>query len=440
MIMKKLFNLMIAGMALTSFSVGAQTYVNDMLQADVERDCYIEGGSLLYNDNADAFYGDGSYVQKSSASIPSALIFNRDIWGNKNLTGFIINVLVPNDRPDFDEFITVEYSTDELNYHEIPDMKIEKSYDAVQGNSYWIDVWYQAALPAGVKEIKVTMVANEEVANWIPCYRRTEIFYEGGDAYEYVQPPYLMIVPTEFAVDFETENYSIDMAGSQNATSTIEVVDNPVKDEVNGSDKVLKIVQDPTDSNWGWENADWFGVAIGMLSGEDNQLTEITEADGRYLHFQILRSENSVFGMETWGGTCAYKNQEIPFTGSENWQEIVIDLQEYIGTTFQQFYFSPNEKYGTDNVTVAETTYLDNIYISDASTPSGIADNEVSALRAWGGQGTLYVQGEASEVFVYSVSGVEIGAYAFDGFLQVNLVSGIYLVKSGDSVSKVIVY
>ncbi len=438
--MRKLFNLMIAGALLASFSVNAQTYVNEMLQADVERDCYIEGGTLLYNDNGDAYYGDGSYVQKSSASIPSSVSFTRDIWGNKNITGFIVNILIPNDRPDFDKFLTIEYSVDEETYQEVPDLKIEKSYDAVQGNNYWIDLWYQASLPEGVKEIKVTMVARDDVANWIPCYRRTEIFYEGGTPYEYTKPPYLMIVPTEFAVDFETENYSIDMAGSENATSTIEVVDNPVKDAVNGSDKVLKIVQDPSDPNWGWENADWFGVAIGLLSGEDNQLTEISEADGRYLHFSILRSENSVFGMETWGGTCAYKNQEIPFTGSENWQEIVIDLADYIGTTFKQFYFSPNERYGTDNIAVAETTYLDNIYISDSSASSGIADNIVSASKVWGGNGMLYVEGEAGEVSVYSVAGVEIGAYALDGFLQVELARGIYLVKSGNTVSKVIVY
>ena len=67
--------------------------------------------------------------------------------GNKNLTGFIVNVLVPNDRMDFDQFIKIEYSTDELNYQEVPDMKVEKSYDAVLGNNYWIDVWYQGALP-----------------------------------------------------------------------------------------------------------------------------------------------------------------------------------------------------------------------------------------------------------------------------------------------------
>lgn len=225
--MKKIFNLVAVGMVLASVNVNAQTYVNEMTQADVERDCYIEGGSALFNDAADAYYGDGSYVQKSSASTPTAFIFNRDIWGNKNLTGFIVNVLVPNDRMDF---------------------------------------------------------------------------------------------------------------------------------------------------------------------------------------------------------------------GSENWQEVVIDLEEYIGSTFKQFYFSPNEKFGTDNVAVAETTYLDNIYISDVATSSGIADNVVSTSKVWGGKGALYVEGEAGEMSVYSVSGMEIGKYALNGFLQIDIERGIYLVKIGDTTSKIVVY
>lgn len=50
-------------MVLASVNVNAQTYVNEMTQADVERDCYIEGGSALFNDAADTYYGDGSYVQ-----------------------------------------------------------------------------------------------------------------------------------------------------------------------------------------------------------------------------------------------------------------------------------------------------------------------------------------------------------------------------------------
>ena len=76
----------------------AQTYVNDMLQEQVERDCYIEGGSALFNDESAVYYDDGSYVQKSSPATPTAFIFNRDVWGNKNLTGFIVNMLVPQDR------------------------------------------------------------------------------------------------------------------------------------------------------------------------------------------------------------------------------------------------------------------------------------------------------------------------------------------------------
>lgn len=437
--MKKFFFLAALGMAFATQSANAQTYVNEMIQADVEQDCFIEGGGVLYNDAATAHYEDGSYVQKASASTPTAFIFNRDIWGNKNCTGFIINILFPNDRADFDKFVKIEYSTDELNYHEIPDIKIEKSYDSVAGNNYWIDMWCQSALPAGVKEVKVTLLANEESANWIPCYRRTEIFYEGGDKYEYVKPPYLMVVPTEFAVDFETENYSIDMSGSQNTTSTIEVVENPVKDAVNGSAKALKIVQDPTDSNWGWGNADWFGVAVGLLDGEDNQLTEITE-NGRYLHFSVLRTENSVFGMETWGGTCAYKNQELPFTGAENkWQEIVIDLEEFIGTTFKQFYFSPNEKFGTDNIAVAETTYIDNLHISESAT-SSVAENIASNVKAFGGNGIITVSGEACEVSIYTISGTQVGSFASNGTSEFEAAPGIYLVKTGNTVSKVIVY
>lgn len=139
--MKKFFFLAALGMAFATQSANAQTYVNEMIQADVEQDCFIEGGGVLYNDAADAYYEDGSYVQKASASTPTAFIFNRDIWGNKNCTGFIFNILFTNDRTDFEKFVKIEYSTDELNYHEIPDMKIEKSYDAVLGNSYWVDMW-----------------------------------------------------------------------------------------------------------------------------------------------------------------------------------------------------------------------------------------------------------------------------------------------------------
>ena len=62
--MKKFFNLVAVGMVLASVNVNAQTYVNEMTQADVERDCYIEGGSALFNDAADAYYGAGSYLQK----------------------------------------------------------------------------------------------------------------------------------------------------------------------------------------------------------------------------------------------------------------------------------------------------------------------------------------------------------------------------------------
>ena len=58
--MKKIFNLIAVGMVLASVNVNAQTYVNEMTQADVERDCYIEGRTAMSKDTADANYGEGS--------------------------------------------------------------------------------------------------------------------------------------------------------------------------------------------------------------------------------------------------------------------------------------------------------------------------------------------------------------------------------------------
>ena len=439
--MKRGLQLTMIGLLLAGLGVNAQTYVNEMTESAIKADCYVEGAPK-YNDNADAYYGDGSYVQKSTDA-PVSFIFNREICGDKNLTGFIVKAFVPMDRSDWDSFVKIESSFDEENYQDIADMKVEQNYKGSEGNNYWQEIWYQGALPAGTKEIRVTLVTKEDVAEWIPCYNYTELFYEGGKDYSYVKPPYVFALANEFSVDFESNNYILSLGG-ENSTSNATVVDNPKKDGVNGSEKVLKIVQDPTDSEWGWGNADWFGVAIGLANADDAEgvLTEITADKGRYLHFSILRSENSVFGMETWKGTCTYKNQELPFSGSENWQEMVIDLEEFIGTSFKQFYFSPNEKFGTNAVSVPEITYLDNLFISGSPETSGIESvvGDEAAAKIYGAQGEIKVYGARGDTKVYSVSGTTLYQSNAQGDINISVAPGMYIVKTANVVSKVLVY
>lgn len=438
--MKRKINFLIGLLLVASGNVFAQTYVNEMLKADVERDCYIEGGGVVYNDASTVFYNDASYVQKADANTPTAFIFNREVWNDKNLTGFIVNMLVPNDIASPDDFIKIEYSLDEKTYNDIPDMKVENSYDPGEGGNYWIDVWYQAALPAGVKEIKVTLIANPNSANWIPCFRRAEIFYEGGTPYQYMAPPYIQITPETYSIDFESDNFLMDMGGSQNSTSTIEVVDNPFKSGINTSDKVLKIVQDPSSDDWGWGNADWFGVELSVKDGEGKQLTKITNK-GRYLNFMVYRPEGSVFGMETWGGNCTYKQQDLPFTGSENWQIVTIDLNEFIGKTFSSFYFSPNELFGTNQVSVPETTYFDNIYISDVGSVNKV-EGSISDISIKGKSGCIEINGAEGEALnIFTPAGALVhGGKIQNNTEEIQVNSGIYIVKAGSKASKVIVY
>lgn len=435
--MKKIFNLIVMGIVLVSMNSNAQTYVNEMSQEEVERDCYIEGSAVYGWDN---IYNDGSFVQRASSDRAVSFIFNRELWNDKNLTGYRINLLLPSDRPDISKYILVEYSKDEETYEEVQDMVAERSYEPSLGAEYWMDHWLQGPLPEGVKEIKVTLLPVEADAAWIAGLRRVEIYYEGGSPYEYVEPPYVMKTLTDFSIDFESEDCVADMGGSQNSTSSVEVVDNPVKDAVNSSDKVLKITQDPTDSNWGWGNADWFGVAVGYNSANlDFKFTET----GRYLHISVLREGDSLFGVETWGGTANYKNAEVAYVGSTSWQEIIIDMNDYMDMTFKQIYFSPNERFGTDNINVAEVTYIDNIYISEISSPSGNIDNiAMSDVKVWGGSGEITVSGNVAEnVYVYSVSGVCLGVYDMsDGLCHIAVDAGLYFVKVGKTTSKVIVY
>ncbi|MDD2961929.1 MAG: DUF6383 domain-containing protein [Muribaculaceae bacterium] len=437
--MRKKINLLIC-MLFAVTSMYGQSYVNEMLKSDVERDCYIEGGGVLYNDASTEYYGDNSYVQKQDTNTPTAFIFNREIWNDKNLTGFRINMFIPKDVASVDDFVKIEYSTDEQNYLPIPDMKVEISFDAVIGNNYWNDIYFQASLPAGVKEIKVTLIANPTSANWIPCYRRTEIFYEGGNPYQYMTPPYLQKLDDTFMVDFESDNFLFELGG-QNTSSIVEVASNPLKNGINTSNNVLKIVQDPTDPTWGWGNADWFGVAIALKNGEAKQNTKITEK-GRYLKFMIYRTNNSVLGMETWGGTCTYKDQAISYTGDEGWQMVSIDLNEFLNTTFESFYFSPNEKFGTNAISVAETTYIDDICISETSAVENVFNNIDNNIKIIGAKGKVNIIGaEGKGVAVYAISGALVTNLIVTGTnSSIELNPGLYIVKAGDKVSKAIVY
>jgi hypothetical protein len=442
--MKKRVLFLVLSIVLGVFRMTGQTYVNEMLRSQVEADCYIEGGGVVYNDEGPGQYNDLSYVQKASAEIPTSFIFNRDVCGNNNLTGLKINMLLrKEDNPDV--YIKIEYSTNEINYLAIPDMHIDFTYDEAAGAAYWYDVFYQAALPAGAREIKVTLLAKPDDANWIPCYRRTELFYNTGTPYSYVIPPNI-VVPVEYAetfsVDFEnTSNYIVSTSGSENPSSSVEVVENPKKDGVNGSNNVLKLTQVPsTPEEWGWGNGDWFGTSIAANDGSNlNQMTKITESN-KYLHFSIYRTNDVPVAMETWGGSAALKEQR-DFVATAGWKTMVIDLTDYIGGTFDAFYFSPNTLFQTNAVQSTEISYMDNIFLA-ATIQTGLKDVMYDDVKITGQKAFIRIDnaiGKKIEIFNLTGTLVQKSLVASNQ-AAFPLNPGIYIVKVENQVSKIVVF
>lgn len=437
--MKRITFLVVA-MTISFLSIHAQSYVNEMLQASVQADCIIEGG-VVYTDAGSVFYEDGSYVQKASADLPTSFIFNRDLFSNKFLTGFKINMFVRGEDV-WQNLVKIEYSLDELNYIAVPNMKVD--YSKAPSEAYWQDAYFQAALPANVKEIKVTLLAGSG-ANWIPSYRKTEIFYVGGTAYSYVLPPYVVQTVEGFNVDFETPaNYKVDMSGSQNLSCTATVEANPSKTGINTSNNALKIVQAvPTSPDvWGWGNGDWFGAAIAYMSGAAKQLTIITEAT-KYLHLQLYRTNNTKFALETWGGSATVKSP-YDYVSNGQWQDYVIDLSEFVGKTFTDFYFSPNSLYQTNSILTAETTYIDNILLSNSATPLStgtisLLDDKVQVMAT---DKTIIVKNaQAKNLQVFTIDGkILINKFIVGNEETIQMNKGAYIVKVNNKTAKVIVF
>lgn len=438
--MKKQLLFLGLGFAFSCSGVFAQTYVNDMTKAEIERDCFIDG-SANYVDKGDNYYdNDDSYIQKKTADAATALTFPMDLVGNKYMTGFRVNMLLRKDDKA-ELWAKVEYSKDEVTYIAVPEMKVEFSYDEILGNGYWADVYFQGALPSGTKELKVTLLARPGDANWIPMYRRTEIFYEGGTPYAYMTPPHLVVpeeYPEDFLVDFESDNFIATMGGSQNDASSIEVVDNPKKDGTNSSEKVLKFVQ-AIGGEWGWGNGDWFGASIAMKTADDKEQT-VQIGSKKYLHFSVYHPTSTKIAMETWNGSAGLKDQ-LDFTPSEGWVDVVIDMTERVDKTFKSFYYSPNVLYQTNEVTEAQVSYIDNIYLSDSPT-SSITSDIVEGLNIVSGKGAISVLNAENEtVEIYDLSGKLITKVQVTSQSEnISLSAGIYIVKTANRQAKALVF
>jgi len=214
------------------------------------------------------------------------------------------------------------------------------------------------------------------------------------------------------------EDGEVDGWGSWKATADISVINNPFKDEENGSDKVLKI---DTDGEWG-SLTKWFGDAgITSKSPKEIQIMIYAEADGQLkLHMDNpLDTDDENIEM--------YK----PIEGNK-WNLVKFDVSDLNSLGYKQLAFQPEN----DGI-----YYIDNIVIvikEEEEEGVGIKNNLYNNA-IFTTNGSIVVKSDkTSKIEIYNISGNKVYE-TISSDITVTVDSGLYIVVINNNAQKILV-
>lgn len=218
---------------------------------------------------------------------------------------------------------------------------------------------------------------------------------------------------------------------TQSAESKYEVVGNPLKDELNGSEKCLSYYK-PANTTW-WHS--------GMITV--NGIIPV-EYPASYLHVMAYIPDASAF-VATVKDISGKSYQEVIYPESAGWADYVLDVSElsYISGLEMRFNYNGTEE---DWENEAGNYYVDDIALTSDSEPrtsveSGIAAIDASTVVSVNGN-VVTVSGLVNNVTVYNLAGMQIASKA--GAATFTLGDGLFFVKvvaadGAVNVSKVLV-
>ncbi|MDR2690694.1 MAG: family 16 glycosylhydrolase [Dysgonamonadaceae bacterium] len=147
--------------------------------------------------------------------------------------------------------------------------------------------------------------------------------------------------------DFE----SGDKGWSSVEWADFEIVDNPCKDAVNSSNKVMQITRHKGTNNW-----------AGIILRDKEELTFGSfPGQYRYIHVKVLKTTNGDVGfkLEKDAGIAPHEESKT-YSPSEAWQEIVFDMEDAAGATYDDYFIMPDR---TNNLSEDITIYIDDIVL-----------------------------------------------------------------------------
>ncbi len=229
----------------------------------------------------------------------------------------------------------------------------------------WIEVVYDLNLEQNMYDWFLSFTVNQDLDFTINGFKQ-ETTYIDEIVINDVATSSSSSLPEKVLADFQTVSPGLSGNwGEITDPEALTIIDNPVKDGINGTAKCLKILQKESYKPWG--NGDWYGAVLALspelLFDKTNgshflHFKYYSNSVGTKMNFEVLQSSGVLY--------------DYPLTVSEagKWVEVVINLNvpEFEVTTIKEIVFNPNQTYQADGHTADEITYLDEIVINDIAT------------------------------------------------------------------------
>ena len=204
---------------------------------------------------------------------------------------------------------------------------------------------------------------------------------------------------------------------------------NPDKSGINLSNTVMYCVRSLTDVAWAGPKIDpeWGTAFVDTWGGPI--------AGYSYMHIKMYCNQvtKPQVNVQVGGGDVdAVEGTEIiPYT----WIDVVFDISEY---TMDRIIIMIDQ---SDELTQASEVYLDDIILTNNLNPitTGIHNTKGSDVTVFAVNGILHVSGTNDAVAVYNALGQTVYQNMSAENLSVELANGIYIVKAGATVKKILV-
>jgi hypothetical protein len=230
-----------------------------------------------------------------------------------------------------------------------------------------------------------------------------------------------------------------------NGSTPTQIVANPDKSGINTSDSVMYCIRKAGSGSDGCQGGDggdvsWAGPKLTDEAGWTSVFSDVFGGPVYYFTYNYMhimmycnQAVNPAINLGCGDIYAMNASDIVPYT----WVDVVFDVSA-CGGAISQLVIEVDQNCP---ITQDSQVYLDNITLSNNSDPvtTGIKNVPNNEVSVYVDKGILHISGSNDAVTVYNIQGQSVYQNISANNLSVGLANGLYVVKVGTTVKKIVI-